>query len=165
MQVTPIDLTKDLDEVKKVAVSAFGSTPDASLDEWFSFNEMEEQIKKDKGFCLKAVSDEEEIVGILYAQYENPINGKEGMDKWVIVIAAVDPRVEGKGVGSALLRAIEQQARQRNVSKMFVYTNKGDEQVINFYRKNGYEDAGYIKDYQYGKGNSAVFLLKYLKSE
>lgn len=45
---------------------------------------------------------------------------------------------------------------------MFVYTNKDDEQVINFYKKNNYEDAGYIKDYQYGKNNSAAFLLKYL---
>ena len=45
---------------------------------------------------------------------------------------------------------------------MFTYTNKTDEKVINFYRKNGYEDAGWIKDYQYGKDNSAAFLLKSL---
>ncbi len=45
---------------------------------------------------------------------------------------------------------------------MFTFTNKEDERVINFYRKNGYEDAGWVKDYQYGKNNSAVFLLKYL---
>ncbi len=45
---------------------------------------------------------------------------------------------------------------------MFIFTNKDDDQVVNFYKKCGYKDAGWIKDYQYGKGNSAVFLLKHL---
>ena len=45
---------------------------------------------------------------------------------------------------------------------MFVFTNKEDKKVINFYKKNGYKDAGWVKDYQYGKNNSAIFLLKYI---
>lgn len=163
MQIIPIDITNDLNPVKNVATQAFGDTPDASLEQWFSFSEMEKTIRENQGICLKAVSDTGTIVGMLYAQYENPINGKEGLEKWVIVIAAVDPKMEGKGIGSAMLKEIENQALKRNVLKMFAYTNKDDEQVVNFYKKNNYEDAGYIRDYQYGKGNSAVFLLKYLR--
>lgn len=162
MLILPINVNIDIEAVRHVAELAFGDTPDASLEQWFSFAEMEKTIKNSRGICLKAVSDDEQTVGMLYAQAENPINGKEGLEKWVIVILAVDPQSKGKGIGSALLKEIEQQAKNKGVAKMFVYTNKDDEQVINFYRKNNYKDAGYIKDYQYGKDNSAVFLLKYL---
>lgn len=161
MTIIPIDLTQDLNGIKLIAQKAFGDTPDASLEEWFSFPEMQKAIEEGKGVCLKAVQDEK-IIGMVYAQTENPINGKEGLEKWVIVIAAVDPEMEGKGIGSALLKEIENIAKTRGILKMFVYTNKDDDQVINFYKKNNYKDAGYIKDYQYGKNNSAAFLLKYL---
>lgn len=123
---------------------------------------MIEYIQQGRGMCLKAITDENEVVGMIYAQQENPINGKEGLDKWVIVIAAVKAGVTGNGIGSGLLKAMEEYVKKQCASKMFVYTNKDDEKVINFYQKNGYEDAGWIRDYQYGKGNSAVFLLKYL---
>lgn len=162
MQVIPITIEKDLERVKEIATQAFATTPDASLDQWFSFSEMEKAIKEDRGLCLKSVNDEGSVIGILYAQEENPINGKEGREKWVIVISAVDPKMTGKGIGSALLKEMERQLSTNGVMKLFVYTNKDDEQVINFYRKNGYEAAGYVREYQYGKGNSAVFLLKYL---
>jgi len=162
MKYSSILLPDDLQAVEAVAESSFVSTPDSSLEEWFSFDQMQMYIAEGRGMCLKAVSDEGEVVGMIYAQQENPINGKEGLDKWVIVIAAVNPDQTGRGVGSGLLQAMEEHARQKGASKMFVYTNKDDDKVIHFYQKNGYEDAGWIRDYQYGRGNSAVFLLKYL---
>lgn len=162
MKTTPITLPDDLDEVQKVAKSSFSVTADASLDEWFSFEEMKKMIEQKRGICLKAVSDDGETVGMMYAQQENSINGKEGLEKWVIVIAAVIEGMTGNGVGSSLLREMEEYAKAHGAIKMFVYTNKDDEKVVHFYQKNGYEDAGWIRDYQYGEGNSAVFLLKYL---
>lgn len=162
MNYTLITLPNDLPEVKAVAEASFSATPDSSLDEWFSFEEMEKAIKSERGACIKAVDDAGQVVGMIYAQQENPINGKEGLDKWVIVIAAVNPDQTGSGVGSGLLKAIEEHVKSQGASKMFVYTNKDDEKVVHFYQKNGYEDAGWIRDYQYGQGNSAVFLLKYL---
>ncbi len=162
MKIFPIKVPEDLEIAKSVVEKSFSVTPDSLISEWFSFSEMIKNIHEGRGVCLKAVSGDNQLLGILYAQQENPINGKEGLDKWVIVLAAVLPDQSGKGVGSALLTEAEDVAKERGASKMFVYTNKDDEKVINFYRKNGYEDAGWIKDYQYGKDNSAVFLLKYL---
>jgi ribosomal protein S18 acetylase RimI-like enzyme len=123
---------------------------------------MQKVIEERRGICIKATDDLGQIVGMVYAQQENPINGKEGLEKWVIVIAAVKPDQTGSGVGTGLLKAIEEHAKNRGATKMFVYTNKDDEEVVHFYQKNNYEDAGWIKNYQYGKDNSAVFLLKYL---
>ena len=154
--------SQDLPKLKKVAESSFLETPDSSLEEWFSFEQMQKYIDEGRGMCIKAVSDDGEIVGMIYAQQENPINGKEGLDKWIIVIASVKAGVTGSGIGSGLLKAMEEFVRKQGASKMFVYTNRDDEQVVHFYQKNGYEDAGWIRDYQYGQGNSAVFLLKYL---
>lgn len=162
MKYEQIVLPTDLPEVMTVAESSFSTTPDSSLDEWFSFDQMQNYISQGRGMCLKAVSDTNEILGMIYAQQENPINGKEGIDKWVIVIAAVKAPATGSGIGSGLLKTLEAEVKKLGASKMFVYTNKDDETVINFYQKNGYEDAGWIRDYQYGQGNSAVFLLKYL---
>jgi len=149
--------------VELVSKSAFSATPDASLGEWLSFPYMKEMIKQKRGYGLKALDNSGKVAGVIYAQQENPINGKEGEEKWVIIIAGVDPRFTGQGVGSLLLADLEKLAKEKNVTKLFTFTNKEDEQVINFYRKNGYEDAGWVKDYQYGSGNSAVFLLKHLK--
>lgn len=157
-----IAIPSDLDLIKKVAQSAFSSTPDSSLDEWFSFDQMQKYIEEGRGACIKAVSDSGSVVGMIYAQQENPINGKEGLDKWVICMVAVEEGAKGSGVGSGLLQAMEEYVRKQDASKIFVYTNQGDETVIHFYHKNGYQNAGWIKDYQYGQNNSAVFLLKYL---
>lgn len=161
MNISIIDLDKDLESVKKVANDAFSVTPDSSLEEWFSFDEMVKTINENRGICLKA-EDENGMHGIIYAQQESPINGQESLEKYVIVLTAVLPQTAGKGVGTELLKSLESEVAKRNVKKLFVFTNKDDTQVINFYHKNGYEDAGWIKDYQYGKGNSAVFLLKWI---
>ncbi len=162
MKYQNITLPDDLSAVKNVAISSFSSTPDSSLDQWFSFSEMEQMISRGGGMCIKAIDDKDEIVGMIYAQQENPINGEEGTEKWVIVMTAVNKNSTGSGIGSGLLNAIEKYAKEKGAKKIFVYTNENDSKVIDFYEKNNYEGAGRIKDYQYGKDNSVVFLLKYL---
>lgn len=162
MRIEQIDIALELDDIKGVANQAFSTTPDGSLEDWFSFGEMVKTINENRGLCLKASDDSGQIMGMIHAQQESPINGKESLEKWVIIIAAVIPEFTSKSIGSKLLQKLEEETRKRGVNKMFVFTNKDDDKVINFYRKNGYEDAGWIKDYQYGVGNSAVFLLKYI---
>jgi len=162
MKYTKITIPDDINTVKEIATLAFSSTPDSTIKDWFSFDVMEKNIAHSEGVCIKAIDEKNNIIGVIYAQQENPINGIEGIEKWVIILSAVHPKATGKGIGSGLLNALEKYARKINIKKMFAFTNKGDTQVINFYKKNGYKDAGWIKDYQYGKNNSAVFLLKYL---
>ena len=54
--------SQDLPELKKVAESSFSETPDSSLEEWFSFDQMQKYIAEGRGMCIKAVSDDGEIV-------------------------------------------------------------------------------------------------------
>ncbi len=164
MKIRTADLKVDLPKIKQIAEAAFSTTPDASLTEWFSFTEMEKEIERGRGLCLIADDEAGGELGIIYAQQESPINGKESVEKWVIILAAVIPEASGKGVGTKLLEGLESELIHRNIKKLFVFTNEDDDRVIGFYRKNGYQDAGWIKDYQYGKGNTAVFLLKHLET-
>ena len=161
MKLKTCDVSKDIASLKALAQGVFEGE-DANIDEWFSFPEMIRSIELDQGCCIEAVSDEDELLGFVYAQQESPINGLEGRQKWVILIAAVKSGSSGRGVGSSLLSQVEKYAASKGAIKMFVYTNQGDTQVINFYKNNGFSEAGTIKDYQYGQNNSADFLLKYL---
>lgn len=160
MTIKSIDINKDTAKIREVVKLAFSSTPDSNLDDWFSFDEMTETIKRKGGICLKAINSEGKIIGLIHAQQENPINGREGKEKWVITNIAVIPEVTGQGIGGSLLSAIEAEAKKHGAKKMYVHTNKGDEQVIKFYKKYGYQDAGWIKDYYYA--GSAIFFIKYL---
>jgi ribosomal protein S18 acetylase RimI-like enzyme len=164
MNIGIADLEKDIDEIINITNKAFFRTPDADLSNWFSFSEMKKMVDQNTGLCLKAIDENNKIIGMICAQQESLINGKEGKEKWVIVITAVDPNESGKGTGSKLLEKLEEILKKREIKKLFVYTNKEDEKVINFYKQNNYEDAGWIKDYQYGQRNSAIFLLKYLQN-
>ncbi len=52
----------------------------------------------------------------------------------------VDEALRGKGTGSALLRAIEDEARRRGASKAMLYTYSW--QAETFYRAHGYSEHG-----------------------
>lgn len=158
---TKIQTKEDVALAKSLVEQSFSETDDAGLDEWLDFDEMLAEIERDRGLGLIA-TDKGKPVGMIYAQQESPINGKEGKEKWVVIVASVVPEATGKGIGGQLLTRLEEEVVKLGGVKMFIFTNKGDDQVIHFYQKNGYEDAGWVKDYQYGEGNSAVFLLKYL---
>ena len=160
VELVRINLKKDLQAIEIVVEKGFSDTPDAKLSDWYSFSEMTSSIEKGSGMCLKCVEDGKTI-GIVHAQEENPINGREGREKWVITCIAVMPESKGKGIGSRLLRAIEAEAKKHGTIKLFVHTNKNDERVIKFYLKNGYKTAGTVNNYYYD--GSAIFLLKFLR--
>ena len=162
MKIESIRIPQDLQEVISITQDAFSDGSDSSLSDWLSFEEIEKQISNRRGICLKAEDENGKILGVTYAEQERPANGREGLEKWVVILAAVLKSESGKGIGSQLLSSLEESISSLGGVKIFIFTNEGDEQVINFYKKNGYRDAGRIEDYQYGKGNSAVFLLKYL---
>lgn len=147
----------DIEQFLTVSNKAFGTTD--PLDEWFDVDEMINEISKNRGICLKAKLNDN-IVGVIYAQQENPINGKEGKEKWSIILMAVDPEYQRRGIGKKLLESLERVARNNNIKKIFVFTNHEDKEVIQFYEKNGYSNVGTLQHYQYGTNNHAIFLLK-----
>jgi len=160
MKILKIDVDEDIKLIEAVTNSAFSSTPDSNIEDWFAMDELRQSILDDRGVCLKALGEDGGIVGTIHAMQENLINGREAREKWIITNLAIIPEMTGLGVGGELLTAIEKEVRDRQVKKLFVHTNLDDEKVIHFYEKYGYTRVGEIKDYYYA--GSAIFLLKYL---
>ena len=63
------------------------------------------------------------------------------------------PAVRGTGAASALLRALEESAREAGMRRMWLETGVKQPEAIAFYAKNGYER---ITDYGYYKGEAGV---------
>lgn len=162
-ELFPVD--GDVGILEAVAVRAFGDSADADISQWFSFPQMVRDIGEGHGACVVAKDENGGTLGWSYAGQESPINGPEGAEKWVIVAEVVDPERAQQGIGSKLLNAIQEQATNSGANKLFAYTTDSEENagVVEFYEKNGFQIAGRIQDYQYGKGNSAIWLMKWLR--
>ena len=157
-----ITLPKDLISIEETIQNAFKNTSDAEISNWLSFSYMETMINQNRGMGIKGMDENNQVTGVIYAQQENPVNGKEGEEKWSIIVLAVLPEYVGRGIGSLLIKELENKLRHHNVKKLFTFTNEYDKDTIKFYEKNGYSVAGVIREYQYGDGNNACFLMKYL---
>jgi ribosomal protein S18 acetylase RimI-like enzyme len=75
---------------------------------------------------------------LLYMKMEKMLGGEIDDDGLYIHTLAVDSGVRGRGIGSAVIRALEQE----NV-KMYLYVNAGNEGAIRFYKRNGFTDIFY----------------------
>lgn len=72
---------------------------------------------------------------------------------------AVDPRVQGQGLGQVLMAFAEQQARTAQLHEIRLYTNERMAENLRFYQKLGFEEeCRRVQD-----GYDRVFLRKALK--
>ncbi len=60
----------------------------------------------------------------------------------------VEPAARGKGVGDLLLKALEQQARQRQYHLICLETGKFQEPAMGLYQKHGYQPSKAFGSYQ-----------------
>jgi ribosomal protein S18 acetylase RimI-like enzyme len=74
---------------------------------------------------------------------------------------AVAPPLEGRGVGSILLAAAEQAARERHCTRLRLEVHEGNARAIARYRKSGYDLFGRHLDY-YGDHGTALRFEKRL---
>ena len=84
------------------------------------------------GVVLVAKADGEPIGTCLLAESE--IEPNHDVSPWLAGLFVV-PEYRGKGVGAALVRAIEDQARQRELSRVYLYTTH----AVGFYKRLGWK--------------------------
>jgi GNAT superfamily N-acetyltransferase len=107
---------------------------------------------------LLAVDDNDQPIG--YACYgPTPLTDGTYDLYWI----AVSSELSGKGVGTILLRAVEDDLRSRNGRLLIIETSSGDayEKTRKFYLKNGYPLAETLKDF-YRPGEDRVTFIKRL---
>ena len=73
---------------------------------------------------------------------------------------AVPPQLEGRGVGSALIAASEETARERSCTRLRLEVNEANGRAIARYRNSGYELFGRHLDYYDDHGNALRFEKK-----
>jgi ribosomal-protein-alanine N-acetyltransferase len=74
---------------------------------------------------------------------------------------AVAPKVQGQGLGAALLQALHDHARQRGASRIFLEVRDDNASALALYDTHGYERTGVRTNY-YGPGASAIVMMKSL---
>ena len=84
------------------------------------------------GVALVAKADGEPVGTCLLAESE--IEPNHDVSPWLAGLFVV-PEYRGKGVGAALVRAIEDQARQRELSRVYLYTTH----AVGFYKRLGWK--------------------------
>lgn len=82
---------------------------------------------------------------------------------WNVLLLAVRPDHQGKGLGGALMGYIEQTLRKRSARVLLVETSGLDnfDRTRTFYRKNGYEEEARIREF-YAKGEDKIIFRKSL---
>ena len=80
------------------------------------------------------------IVGTIGGRVKSPGHGHvRGM--------AVLPEAQGSGAAGLLLRAVEDELRDRNCSRVTLNTTAPLQRAIRFYEKNGYRRTGRVSDF------------------
>ena len=74
---------------------------------------------------------------------------------------AVRHDAQGRGIGSMLVDSVADYARKDGVKILNVDTDSSDEQTVNFYKRNGFEISGHVRD-EYIPGVTQVHLRREL---
>lgn len=90
-------------------------------------------VERNPGLFLVAERDGE-IVGTV-------MGADDGRRGWVYHLA-VEPRLQGRGIGRRLMAEVEARLAARGVPKVNLHVAEGNERVVGFYRRLGYEPGG-----------------------
>lgn len=85
---------------------------------------------------------------------------------WYLYWIAVDKKLQGQGLGGAMLRHVEAAIRRENGRHLLIETGSVPlyEPTRQFYLRNGYQQVAVIPDY-YAVGDSMVIFRKVLSAE
>jgi GNAT superfamily N-acetyltransferase len=90
-----------------------------------------------KGHCLVAEDEAGRIIGVVYVE-SNAARGYFGM-------LAVEPSLQGAGIGRAMAGAAEDYCRQQGCLVMDIHVLNLRPELLPFYHKLGYVEAGTLE--------------------
>lgn len=118
-------------------------------DRW-SFSQLADSVLSDK---FKGILAEEggEIVATAAINF--------GLDEADLVNVLVAAKIRKRGVGSAMLEALLEECKKRELKKLFLEVRESNIPAIALYKKYGFEKISERKKY-YGDGETAVVMVK-----
>jgi ribosomal protein S18 acetylase RimI-like enzyme len=100
-----------------------------------SKKELDRTRKRDPDLFLVALQGKA-VVGVVLGRFD----GRRG---WVNHLA-VDPRRQSRGIGTALIRELEDRLRAKGCPKVNLHVESDNHEVVAFYEKLGYSQRGLI---------------------
>ncbi|MBX2965227.1 MAG: GNAT family N-acetyltransferase [Cyclobacteriaceae bacterium] len=97
-------------------------------------------IETPGSIILKYV-DDGKIIGCVELRKED--------NKLYLGMLTVNPAIQGKGIGKALLKAAEDEASQQNCEAVFLGVLTGRKELIDWYIRHGYSDTGKRKPFDF----------------
>lgn len=138
----------DIDELYSIELTCFGT-------EAFTKQQLAYLLADYDSMGLAAKIDGK-IVGFIVGSFYTERNSLAGH----ILTIDVIPRYRRKGVGSVLMKAIEDIFRQKNVRTNHLEVREDNSAALKLYEKLGYKRIGKLKNY-YGDANG-IYLKKKL---
>lgn len=140
---------EDLEEIYSIELECFG-------DEAYSKSLLEGFLVHESSIFLKALVDDT-IAGFVAGAFRR-VGGKRVYQLYTI---DVRERFRRRGVGSALLEAFEERARELGAEEVILQVRVDNRAAVNLYLKHGYRIVRRIKGY-YGAGKDAYEAVKKL---
>ncbi|SEW46312.1 GNAT family N-acetyltransferase [[Clostridium] fimetarium] len=107
-------------------------------DEWtisLATQKLYEMINCRDSYGLICLDDASRIVGMIVGSSEVYYNCKQFFIKDFFVI----PTLQGKGIGSGLMKKFESQLKGKGIDKTYLFTSRTDS-TENYYQKRGYKN-------------------------
>jgi len=98
---------------------------------------MKELLRDFKRMAFYVFEGDRVVVGVSALKVE----GDVGRIRWVYVL----PEHQRKGIGTALIRNIEKEAKEIDLKKLWLLTSEKAYWAVNFYKKHGYKLVDRIK--------------------
>jgi GNAT superfamily N-acetyltransferase len=146
---------QDTQAAVKLISTAMNSDESRWAKETFEFYFACKQFGLENGRDYYVYKDGNEIIGLV-GLHHYMWGPKENV--WLSWFA-VSPSCQGKGIGTAMVKAVEQKAREKGFKKFFIETYDGPtfEKARRFYQSIGFEESGSINDYLPGNESMKVF--------
>jgi ribosomal protein S18 acetylase RimI-like enzyme len=98
-----------------------------------------EMMNENGGFFLKCLNDHQAIIGCVYLQQQN--------DKLYLGMLAVNPELQGSGIGKRFLSAAIEQAKDNNCVAVTISVISVRDELIAWYEKHGFKKTGKTKPF------------------
>jgi ribosomal-protein-alanine N-acetyltransferase len=115
------------------------------------------ELSKASGVCLAALRDGE-VVGYMVCSRYDVV--------WHIMNVAVDPDVQGHGVGSAMLERLLEEVEHgdgtgpRRIARYTLEVRRSNEGAIRLYERFGFRAAGLRRRYYHDNGEDALIMWR-----
>jgi [ribosomal protein S18]-alanine N-acetyltransferase len=104
-------------------------------------------------YCLTARDpSDNRVLGLIVGTKESGYEGR-------VLVFAVDPAAQGRGVGRALLRSIQSSMAVEQIRQVHLEVRADNSRAIDFYRRHGFEVTG-LQERAYRDGQDAYTMAK-----